>query len=157
MATFPDVVLRTERLTLRPYTEADVAALHEAGADPQTQRWLPLPTPYTPEHARGWALEVTPETRTSGRGLARAVELDGRLVAGLDLKRTDWVAKVTEIGYFTHPSYRGRGVIPEASSGSSCASRRATARASGWPRRRASREREQRATRATCTGAGWTW
>lgn len=114
MTVFPDVVLRTQRLTLRPYAEADVPALHEAGNDPGTLRWLPLPSPYTVDQARTYALGVAAEARTSGRGLVRAVERDGALVAGLDLKRTDWVAKVTEIGYWTHPSYRGRGLMPEA-------------------------------------------
>lgn len=111
---FPDVVLRTERLTLRPFAAADVPALHEAGADPGTRRWLPLPDPYTAEQARTYALVGAPGARTSGRGLVRAVERDGALVAGLDLKRTDWVARVTEIGYWTHPAHRGTGVMPEA-------------------------------------------
>jgi RimJ/RimL family protein N-acetyltransferase len=42
------------------------------------------------------------------------VESDGRLVAAIDLKRTDWISGVTEIGYWTSPSARGRGVMTEA-------------------------------------------
>ena len=39
-------VVRTDRLTLRPYRPDDVDAVHRASQDPETQRWiglLPLP------------------------------------------------------------------------------------------------------------------
>jgi RimJ/RimL family protein N-acetyltransferase len=114
VSTFPDLVLSTDRLTLRAFTAEDLAALHEAGRDPVIQRWLPLPSPYLEEHARAWALEVAPQTRTAGRGLVLAVAEGHQLVAGLDLKRTDWAARTTEIGYWTHPEHRGRGFMPEA-------------------------------------------
>jgi RimJ/RimL family protein N-acetyltransferase len=43
------------------------------------------------------------------------VEADGCLVASIDLKRTDWAAGVTEIGYWTtSPFARGTGVMTEA-------------------------------------------
>ncbi|MCI0581976.1 MAG: GNAT family N-acetyltransferase [Chloroflexi bacterium] len=45
----------------------------------------------------------------------------GRLAGVIDLKRTDWRARTTEIGYWAAPWARGRGVI-----------RRAVSRLSRW-------------------------
>jgi RimJ/RimL family protein N-acetyltransferase len=112
--TFPDAVLTTARLTLRPFTESDVEAVQTAAADPVTQAWLPLPHPYTRLHAQTWCRDTAPTVRATGRGLVRAVEADGSLVGSIDLKRTDWASAVTEIGYWTTPSARGSGVMTEA-------------------------------------------
>jgi RimJ/RimL family protein N-acetyltransferase len=111
---FPDAVLNTSRLTLRPFVEADIEAVQEGAADSSTQKWLPLPRPYTASHARAWCLELAPAVRTAGLGLVRAVESEGRLVGSIDLKRTDWMSGVTEIGYWTAPGWRRRGVMTEA-------------------------------------------
>lgn len=46
--------------------------------------------------------------------MVRAVESEGHLVGSIDLKRTDWLSGVTEIGYWTAPLMRGRGVMTEA-------------------------------------------
>jgi RimJ/RimL family protein N-acetyltransferase len=96
---FPDAVLTSARLTLRP---------------PLTQTWLPLPNPFTAENARSFCQTYAPEQRMTGRGLVRAIEEDGHLVGCIDLKRTDWKSRVTEIGYWSAPVSRGRGVITEA-------------------------------------------
>lgn len=111
---FPDVVLSGPRLTLRPLVAMDLDAVVVAASDEETQRWLPLPRPYTLEHARSFCLDLAPTIRTSGNGLVRAVEHEGSLAAMIDLKRTDWRARVVEIGYWTSPSARGRGLMTEA-------------------------------------------
>lgn len=111
---FPDVVLKTPRLTLRPFEPDDVEAVLAAANDPETQRWLPLPRPYLREHAEGWCGEKSATVRTSGQGIVRAVERDGRLAGCIDLKHVDWTAKCAEIGYWTAPDARGAGVITEA-------------------------------------------
>jgi RimJ/RimL family protein N-acetyltransferase len=112
--SFPDLVLSTERLLLRPLADADVPALVEAGNDPLTRRWLPLPDPYTADVAAGWVRDDAPARRRGGIGLVLGVEHRGALAGSLDLKRTEWVARVTEIGCWTHPGHRGRGLMPEA-------------------------------------------
>ncbi|MBL7255553.1 GNAT family N-acetyltransferase [Paractinoplanes lichenicola] len=111
---FPDIVLRTARLTLRAPHEDDVDAIVAAVADPLTQRWLPLPDPYEREHAVTFVAETAPTVRASGRGLIRAIECDGELAGLIDLKNTDWRHRTTEIGYWTTPAVRGRGVMTEA-------------------------------------------
>ncbi len=114
MTQFPDVTLRTPRLTLRALAEADAHALQEAGADPVTQQWLPLPHPYLDEHALRWIRESAPERQRSGFGLVRAIDAGGRLAGTIDFKRTEWLAGVTEIGYMACPWARSQGLVTEA-------------------------------------------
>jgi RimJ/RimL family protein N-acetyltransferase len=111
---FPDAVLTTDRLTLRPFNESDVEAVLSAVADPVIHTWLPLPDPYTRRHAQLWCCDTAPAVRRTGRGLVRAVEAASGLVGSIDLKRTDWEGRVTEIGYWTSASARGNGVMTEA-------------------------------------------
>jgi RimJ/RimL family protein N-acetyltransferase len=111
---FPDVVVRTERLTLRPLREDDVDVMVAAVMDPDVQRWLPLPNPYSRAEGLSYVGELAPAARTSGRGLVRGIEMDGGLVGLIDLKRTDWRHRETEIGYWATPAARGRGVMTEA-------------------------------------------
>ena len=90
-------------------------------ADALIQRWLPLPSPYTLTDAQSFCLELAPSQRESGRGVVFGIDLGGRLAGGIDLKRTDWRARTTEIGYWAAPWARGQGVI-----------RRAVSRVSSW-------------------------
>ena len=69
---FPDQVLRTARLTLRGLREDDADAIVAAVGDPVTQRWLPLPDPYSRAEALPWVRDAAPAARTSGKGLIRA-------------------------------------------------------------------------------------
>jgi RimJ/RimL family protein N-acetyltransferase len=40
--------------------------------------------------------------------------VDGRLAGAIDLKKTDWSALTTEVGYWSAPWVRGRGVTTTA-------------------------------------------
>ncbi|WP_033219791.1 GNAT family N-acetyltransferase [Kitasatospora phosalacinea] len=113
---FPETVLRTDRLLLRPFTAADVEETRAACSDELTQQWLPLPRPYTTEDAAAWCTGVSHHLRTSGDGIHFAVaDTDsGRLLGTVGLKKTDWPARVSEVGYWAAPWARGRGVMPEA-------------------------------------------
>ncbi|MDQ1599506.1 MAG: hypothetical protein QOD68_980 [Actinomycetota bacterium] len=111
--TFPDQNLATRRLLLRPFSVDDVDVIVAAAGDELVQRWLPLPRPYTREDAVHWCTVQAPEARTSGAGLARAVTRDERVVGAIDLKRTDWAAGVTEIGYWAAPEARGHGYLAD--------------------------------------------
>jgi RimJ/RimL family protein N-acetyltransferase len=112
---FPaDLVLTTDRLTIRALQDSDVDEIVVAASDPLTQRWLPLPRPYLVEHARGFVHDIAPAAQAAGHGLIRAVECDGKPAGAVDFKSTDWVHGETEIGYWTHPAFRGRGIMTEA-------------------------------------------
>ncbi|MEU1619433.1 GNAT family N-acetyltransferase [Streptomyces sp. NPDC005722] len=113
---FPDTVLRTERLLLRPFTADDTHDTWASCADPDTQRWLPLPRPYTREAATAWCTTVSHALRASGDGIHFAVAAPdgGRLLGTVGLKRTDWRARTSEVGYWVAPWARGRGIATEA-------------------------------------------
>ncbi len=114
MRAFPDLVLSTPRTTLRALEPADVPGVQEAGADPITQTWLPLPNPYTERDASLWVGELAPDAQATGRGLVRAIDVQGRFAGSIDFKRTDWVAGVAEIGYLSSPWARAQGYMTEA-------------------------------------------
>lgn len=112
---FPaDTTLRGQGFALRPLRAEDAADVAMAGADELTQRWLPLPRPYTMDTARTFIDEFAPDLQRSGRGLVRAIEVDERLAGCIDLKKTDWRERTTEVGYWVAPWGRGAGLAGRA-------------------------------------------
>jgi len=114
--TFPAIELRTPRLLLRSYRPDDAPTVAEACRDELIQSWLPLPNPYTDEDAVTWCRDIAPRFRESGEGIEwAAVRLtDERLIGSFGLKRTDWRARSSEIGYWVAPWARGEGYAVEA-------------------------------------------
>ncbi|MGW3248092.1 GNAT family N-acetyltransferase [Streptomyces sp. NPDC001070] len=109
-------MLRTERLLLRPFADGDIDDTQASCADPLTQRWLPLPRPYTLRDATAWCTTIAHALRASGDGIHFAV-VDARterLLGQVGLKKTDWRALTGEVGYWVSPWARGRGVAAEA-------------------------------------------
>lgn len=107
--------LAGERVVLRPWRDSDADACVEACSDPVTRHWLAtLPDPYTKETALRY-IHGREEEHASGRGVywcAADPVSDACLGAfGLmDLEPGD----KAEIGYWTHPAARSRGVASEA-------------------------------------------
>ncbi|GAB2485278.1 GNAT family N-acetyltransferase [Luteococcus sediminum] len=114
MSSFADEVIESYGVVLRPLTEADVPTIAIACSDPQTQKWLPLPQPYTQDSARFFALEIATQELASGTALERAIEVDGQFAGVIGLKNTDWTAAKTEAGYWLGPWARGRGITARA-------------------------------------------
>ncbi|MEJ3744542.1 GNAT family protein [Actinomycetes bacterium KLBMP 9797] len=113
---FPPLTVSTPRLHVRPTEATDAKAVGEVFADKQVQRWLPFPKECGPIDGAAWCTEAAKERRDSGSGDHYAVvrREDDRLVGCLWTKRTDWVARVTEVAYAITPEARGFGVAPEA-------------------------------------------
>ena len=88
---------------------SDADAIVEGASDPQTLQWLPLPRPYLREHAVDWI-----RNHCAPPAFPRVIEVDGAFAGVIDLKKTDWRAGTTEIGYWLHPDFRGRGLMSEA-------------------------------------------
>ncbi len=101
---------------LRAFREEDADRVVEACSDERTRTWLGrMPSPYDAEHALRYVRGRT-EQRATGDGLTWAVtEPDTDVVIGsveiFDL--TDDLA-LGEVGYWTHPEARGRGVMTTA-------------------------------------------
>ncbi|MEU1178345.1 GNAT family N-acetyltransferase [Streptomyces sp. NPDC005820] len=115
-STFPTISISTERLVLRPLDEDDVPALAEMMNDEQIGAWTGVPQPYSQQAAHRWITEDAPDERTAGRGLAFAVTefLTQRLVGVIQLARTDWHVRSTELSYIVASWARGEGYASEA-------------------------------------------
>jgi RimJ/RimL family protein N-acetyltransferase len=115
-STFPNVSISTERLVLRPLDEDDVPALAEMMNDELVGAWTDVPQPFTGEAARAWVTEYAPAERAAGRGLDLAVTefLTQRLVGVIQLTKTNWQVRSTELSYVIAPWARGEGYACEA-------------------------------------------
>ncbi|MGW1023462.1 GNAT family N-acetyltransferase [Streptomyces sp. NPDC002577] len=113
---FPNISISTERLVLRPLDEDDVPALAAMMNDEQVGAWTDVPQPYTEDQARGWITEYAPREREAGRGLDLAVTefLTQRLVGIVQLTKTNWHVRSTELSYVIAPWARGEGYASEA-------------------------------------------
>lgn len=115
-STFPTISISTERLVLRPLDEDDVPALAAMMNDEQITAWTSAPQPFTEDDARRWITGYAPAERTAGRGLDLAVTefLTQRLVGVIQLGRTNWHVRSTELSYIVAPWARGEGYASEA-------------------------------------------
>ena len=114
---FTPPVLEGEAVTVRPHAVDDLGAMAQACNDPQTQRWLAqLPTPYTRQDARAHLEEIA-EEQAAGRAVFWAVTgpQDRRLVGEIGLwGLAQGESHSAELGYWTHPAARGRGLTARA-------------------------------------------
>lgn len=101
-------------LVLRPYRATDVPAVQAAFADPDIVRWNPGPVggSQTPSLIRAWIdrrNDWTTGTHASW-GIFRA----DLLLGSVSVHSVDLLQETAEIGYWTVPAARGRGVATRA-------------------------------------------
>ncbi|MEV0426572.1 GNAT family N-acetyltransferase [Micromonospora sp. NPDC050495] len=103
-------------LLLRPWRPEDADAVYRACQDRDIQRWTTVPRPYLPEHALGFVTGVSARAWAEGTGAPFAVcdERTGELLASCGLVSIDRALDSAEVGYWTAPSARGRGVAVRA-------------------------------------------
>ena len=94
--------------------ETDAPSIAIAGDDTETQKWLPLPRPYTLADAKRFIDEIAPATLKAGTGIFFAIEHENEFVGCIDVKRAEWLNGNCEIGYWTMPEHRGRGFMSQA-------------------------------------------
>ncbi|MFJ8104168.1 GNAT family N-acetyltransferase [Streptomyces sp. NPDC096132] len=107
------VTLTTDRLVLRPVGPHDTDAVYAAAQDPDIQRWTTIPSPYLPEHARGFTEQIAPEGWATASMYTFGVFLpDGALTGMLSL--TMRTLGTAEVGFWAAKEHRGRGYTTEA-------------------------------------------
>lgn len=111
---FDDSVIDGHGVVLRPLCEEDIPLIVRGCSDAHTQRWLPLPNPYTDKDARFYAFDYAQTELDSGAGIQRGIEVDGHFVGVIGLKETDRRAGSTAVGYWLGPWARGRGIMARA-------------------------------------------
>lgn len=119
---FPTLTLATPRLQVRPVEPEHAAVVTRIFADRQTQRWLPVPAEGDAvdfsqvADLEGWFAGSASEHRASGDGdhyvLVRRE--DEQVIGCLWTKRTDWLARSTELACAVAPPVRGFGLAAEA-------------------------------------------
>lgn len=101
---------------LRPWRLDDAADVARACDDPQTARFLPVPSPYTLQDGQHYVGQVVPQQWADGVAANVAVTdpgtgaLLGAVGVRLELRQHG----VGEVGYWTAPEARGRGVAGRA-------------------------------------------
>lgn len=105
-------VLTDGVVTLRGWSPADAADCARACDDPLTARWLPVPSPYRLQDAVGYVGSYIPGAWADGTAAELAVTdaRTGELLGAMGLKLGNRRFGYGEIGYWTAPWARGRGV-----------------------------------------------
>ncbi len=105
-------------VTLRAYRAEDAQDIARACNDPVTAQWLPVPVPYTDADGLSYASESAPLGWATGQSAAFAVTdaSDDTFLGDISLKLTNRdPLRFGEIGYWTAPWARGKGVAGRAS------------------------------------------
>ena len=113
----PIPVIRGERITLRPWCEADAGRVTEACSDEVTQHWLwMLPSPYTRDTALWYIRRHTAEADTSSGLFWCIADTDtDECLGNVSLMLKDSLdPTMREVGYWLHPGAAGRGIMTEA-------------------------------------------
>jgi RimJ/RimL family protein N-acetyltransferase len=112
----PEIGLMDGVVLLRPWRDSDVPQMVEACRDPEIQLWNAVQDPYTEADARAWVRGEIAAGEPPGDRVSFAVadaDDDARLLAAMSIQRI-FRGRTAEIGYWTAPWARGRGVMTSA-------------------------------------------
>lgn len=109
--------LRTERLLLRPFTDADLDWFHDLQSREEVTRYL-LWGPQTRQEALATLARIKRLTSFDAEGhgirLAAVVPDTGIVVGDISLREASREHRQGEIGYVIHPDHQGHGYATEA-------------------------------------------
>ena len=106
------VQLRTERLLLRAPSLIDVEAITAACQDPEIQRRVPIPVPYTRTEAEGYVTAYSDFGWASGKSCTWAITIADEYAGAISLDGIG--SDQATIGYWMAAQFRGRGLLTEA-------------------------------------------
>jgi len=104
---------------LRPWRVSDAEAVFGACQDPEIQRWTSVPRPYLRLHADGFVTTHTERAWASGTSAPLGIfePATGELLGSSGLISLNPKEGTGEIGYWTAPGARGKGVATRAARG----------------------------------------
>ncbi|MGW0892035.1 GNAT family N-acetyltransferase [Saccharopolyspora sp. NPDC002578] len=112
-----DVVapIQTDRLTLRPFAEGDVADVFAFESLPEVARYL-YNEPRTSEDCAALVAERAERTslRAEGDSVVLAVDLHGTVIGHVSLAWLSEQHRQGAFGFVLHPGHQGRGYATEA-------------------------------------------
>jgi RimJ/RimL family protein N-acetyltransferase len=103
-------------VALRPWRESDIAAMTAACRDADIQRWTMAPDRYSEDDARSF-IAYTRASRDADESLELAVAdatSADEVLGAVGLVSIDWENEQAELGYWTAPHARRRGVVVRA-------------------------------------------
>ena len=106
------VILRTDRLVLEAPSFEDVDSITAACQDPEIQRRVPIPVPYTRSDAEGYVHSFSNPGWESNQRCTWAIKVDGEMSGAISLDGIE--SGQAQIGYWMTPLFRGRGLLTEA-------------------------------------------
>lgn len=104
--------LHTPNLDLVPPVPEDAEAVFAACQDRETQRWVPIPVPYSREHALEYVTVHTDTTWNEGTEYTWAIRSSGTLAGVVGLYRLGNGSG--DLGFWMDPAFRGKGLLTEA-------------------------------------------
>lgn len=111
----PEKPLVDGQTALRPWREADIAALVVACRDPEIPRWTRVPENYGEADAQAYMRQRRDEIRTGASApFAIVAAADDRLLGSVSLMRIDWEHARAEVGYWLAREARGQGHVTRA-------------------------------------------
>jgi RimJ/RimL family protein N-acetyltransferase len=110
-----DTVMKTDRLTLRPFAAADAPMVQALCGNWNVARMLAaIPYPYPDGLAEAW-IAGHPDRRARGEQYVFAIEHGGALIGAVGLeRRKDTPEGSYELGYWIAEEWWGRGLASEA-------------------------------------------
>lgn len=111
------LLLKTERLTIRDYVEADWRAIVQQTTQEDVARYMEWDTTTWAEREKvaAWIEEQQALTfDTFGKYIEFAVEKGGEVIGNLGVKRLSEVNRVAEVGWDLDPAHWGVGYATEA-------------------------------------------
>lgn len=108
--TLPEII-KTQRLHLRPFTFDDVDDVFNYAKNPEWGRYLPIPSPYTRQHAEQFIAKCKLDNPEKEK--VWAITLNDTVIGGISLRAKADQHAICELGWSVSQAHWGQGIITE--------------------------------------------